>query len=93
MNSSSDVGSSHFGPSCRVVAEEERTGQIAGASRTRFNPDWIKQTKRQEGYVHTLSRSTPGAWQRLGTALLVDSLHVLAKRAWTASTCRGMQRT
>ncbi len=69
----------HFRSELSVVAEEEATGQIVGASMNEISPDWIKQTKRQEGYVHTLSVLRQARGKGLGTALLVHSLHVLHK--------------
>ena len=69
----------HFRPELSVVAEEEATGQIVGVSMNEIGPDWIKQTGRQEGYVHTLAVLRQARGKGLGTALLVQSLHVLHK--------------
>jgi mycothiol synthase len=69
----------HFRPELSVVAEEEATGQIVGLSMNEIGPDWIKQTGRQEGYVHTLAVLRQARGKGLGTALLVHSLHVLHK--------------
>jgi mycothiol synthase len=68
---------SHFRPELSVVAEEEATGQVVGLSMNQISPDWIKQTGRQEGYVHTLAVLRQARGKGLGTALLVHSLHVL----------------
>jgi len=69
----------HFRPELSVVVEEEATGQIVGVSMNEISPDWIKQTKRQEGYVHTLAVLREARGKGLGTALLVHSLQVLHK--------------
>jgi mycothiol synthase len=69
----------HFRSELSLVAEEEATGQIVGLSMNEISPTWIKQTKRQEGYVHTLAVLRQARGKGLGTALLVQSLHVLHK--------------
>ena len=70
----------HFRPELSVVAEEEASGQIIGVSMNEINPDWVQQTGRQEGYVHTLAVLRQARGKGLGTALLVHSLHVLHKK-------------
>jgi mycothiol synthase len=67
----------HFRPELSVVAEEEATGQIVGMSMNDIAPNWIKQSGRKEGFVHTLAVLREARGRGLGTALLVQSLHIL----------------
>jgi mycothiol synthase len=71
------VSQPHFRPELWILAEEEATGQVVGIGLNQIDPDWIAQTGRQEGYVNTLGVLREYRKQGLGTALLVQSMHVL----------------
>lgn len=66
-----------FRPDLWLVAEEEATGRMAGICLNKIDPDWITNTGRQEGYVNTLGVLRDYRHMGLGTALLVQSLHLL----------------
>jgi mycothiol synthase len=67
----------HFRPELWLLVEEQDTGQVVGIGLNKVDPDWIARTGRQEGYVNTLAVLREYRKRGLGTALLVQSLHLL----------------
>lgn len=75
----------HFRPELWLLAVEETTGQVAGMSLNQIEPNWIARTGREEGYVNTLAVLRDHRKKGLGTALLVQSLHVLRQAGMEAA--------
>ncbi len=75
----------HFRPELWFLVEEEATGQVVGLGLNKIDPDWIARTGRQEGYVNTLGVLREHRQRGLGTALLVQSLHVLRQAGMEAA--------
>ena len=75
----------HSCPELWLLAVEEATGQVAGMSLNRIDPNWIARTGRQEGYVNTLAVLREHRKRGLGTALLVQSLYVLRQAGMEAA--------
>ena len=74
-----------FRPELCVLAEEESGGQVVGISLNKIDPNWIKKTGRQEGYVSTLAVLRPYRGRGLGTALLAQSLRTLRQAGMSAA--------
>jgi mycothiol synthase len=71
------LGQPGFRPGLSWLAEEEASGAVVGIGLNRISPDWIAQTGRQEGTVQVLGVLREHRQRGLGSALLVQSLHVL----------------
>jgi mycothiol synthase len=75
----------HFRPELWYLAEEEATGQVVGIGLNKIDPDWIDRTGRREGYVNTLGVLREYRHRGLGTALLVQGLHLLRQAGMEAA--------
>jgi len=75
----------HFRPELWLLAEEQATGKVVGLGLNIIDPDWIAQTGRQEGYLHSLAVVREHRKNGLGTALLVQSLHTLREAGMEAA--------
>ena len=75
----------HFRPELWFLAEVEKTGEVVGLDLNIIDPDWIGRRGRQEGYVDTIAVLPEYRRRGLGTALLVHSLHVLARAGMEAA--------
>jgi len=74
------IDAPHFRPELVLVAEEEATGNMAGCCLNKIDPDWIARTGRKEGYVGTLAVLREARQHGLGTALMVQTMHIMRQQ-------------